>query len=66
MNKKWAIAALTRCLRTMAQTCVSTLLVSETIFEVNWKYVLGSSILAGVLCIMMCLGGLPESEDSND
>lgn len=57
---RWCKAALVRAIRTMAQTALSVIGTSTTFGEVKWELVIGSTILAGVACILTCLKGLPE------
>ena len=61
-TKKWAKAALIRAIRTMAQTAVGLIPAAVTISAVDWKVVLGTAALAGVISILTSVGGLPEVE----
>jgi len=67
--KSWIKAAGIRALKTVAQTAVATIGVSQTIGEVNWGVVASTSVLAGFLSILTSLAGLPEvpkeGEDSD-
>ena len=58
--KQWLKAALTRALKTVAQTAVATIGTSAVISEVNWEIVLSASLLAGVLSLLTSIAGLPE------
>ena len=61
MNKQFVICALTRALRTTAQTAVAMIPVAASIVEVNWPVVLGTAALAGVCSILTSIAtGLPE------
>lgn len=64
--KKWAVAALVRAIRTIAQTAVATIGTSMVLSEVNWLVVASSAVLAGVLSVLMSIQGLPEVEDNTD
>ena len=63
MNTKWLKAAAIRAVRTVAQSAIAALGCSLTIYEVDWKYVAGVSVLAGVLSMLTSLAGLPEVDD---
>ena len=59
-------ASLIRCIRTIAQTAISTIAVFSTgeimgMTDVNWWLVASASILAGILSILTSVAtGLPE------
>lgn len=56
----WAMATLIRAIRTIAQVAVATIGTTATLQEVDWALVASTSALAGILSILMALGGLPE------
>ncbi|SET71315.1 holin [Enterocloster lavalensis] len=56
----WIRAALRRSVKTMAQTAVAMLPAAVTITAVDWKTVIGTAALAGVVSILTSLVGLPE------
>ena len=58
--KKWIKAAAIRALKTVAQAAVATISTAAIISEVDWKYVISASLLAGILSILTSLAGLPE------
>ena len=58
--KQWLKAAGIRALRTVAQTAAATIGTCATMGEVNWKMVASASLLAGILSLIMSVGGLPE------
>ena len=60
--KKWAKAAAIRAVKTMAQTAVAMIPVGLAINEVDWKVVVGTAALAGVLSLLTSVAGLPEVE----
>jgi len=64
--KIWIKAAGIRALKTIAQTAVATIGVSQTIGEVNWPVVASTSVLAGFLSILTSLAGLPEVKQEGD
>ena len=59
--KKWAVAALIRAAKTMAQTAAATLSVAVVMSDVNWVMVASSTLLAGILSMLTSVGGLPIS-----
>ena len=63
MNTKWFKAAAIRAVRTVAQSAIAALGCSLTIYEVDWKYVIGVSVLSGVLSMLTSLAGLPEVDE---
>ena len=63
MNTKWLKAAAIRAVRTVAQSAIAALGCSLTIYEVDWKYVAGVSVLSGVLSMLTSLAGLPEVDE---
>jgi len=64
--KKWFKAAGIRALKTVAQTAVATIGVSQTIGEVNWGVVASTSFLAGILSLLTSCAGLPEVKEDPD
>lgn len=62
-NKDFWKAALTRAIRTIAQTAIATIGTTAFIESVNWIAVLSASALAGVLSVLTSIvTGLPETE----
>ena len=62
-DKKWWHAAGLRAIRTVAQTAVAAIGSSVLLSEVNWLMVASASVLAGILSLLMSIGGLPEVDD---
>ncbi len=60
VNKDWWNCALTRAVKTVAQTAVGTISSSALISAVDWKIVISASLLSGVVSILTSLAGLPE------
>ena len=61
MSTIWIKAALTRALRTVAQTAVAFIGAGATgFFDVDWKTCLSVCLLSGVLSILTSISGLPE------
>ena len=61
--KKWIKAASVRAIKTVAQTSVAMIPVGITIAEVDWKVVVSTSLLAGLLSILTSVAGLPEVKE---
>lgn len=59
-KKEWWKAAGLRALRTLAQTAAAIIGTAALLSEVNWAAVASASVLAGVLSLLMSIGGLPE------
>lgn len=63
INKDFIKKAGIRAIRTVCQTAVATIGCAKLLSEVNWKYVVSASILAGILSILTSIiTGLPEVE----
>lgn len=58
--KKWSKAALTRAVKTVAQTAVASVGTAAMLGEVNWIMVASAAALAGVLSLLTSVAGLPE------
>ena len=70
MNKEkviqWLKKAGIRAVKTMAQAFIASIGTALVISEVDWKYVISASILAGILSLATSLAGLPELEESEE
>lgn len=64
--KMWVKAAMIRAIKTVAQAAVAGIGVAVTMSQVDWKYIISASILAGVLSILTSLAGLPEVDMAQD
>ncbi len=60
MDKKWWKAAGVRALKTVAEAAVALIPAAATITAVDWKTVVGTAALAGVISLLMSIKGLPE------
>ncbi len=58
--KKWFKAAGIRALKTMAEAAIGTIGTSAVLSDVDWVLVASSSILAGLVCLLINIKGLPE------
>ena len=57
---EWGKKAGIRAVRTIAQAAIAGIGTAAAIGQVDWKYVLSASILAGVLSLLTSVAGLPE------
>ena len=57
---KWLKAAGIRALKTVAETAVATIGTTAVISAVDWKLVVSSSLLSGILSLLISIKGLPE------
>ena len=61
--KKWVKCAGVRAIKTVAQTAVGIIGASSVFSEVNWKIVVSSALLAGVVSLLTSIAGLPEVDN---
>ena len=61
-TQKWAKAAGIRALKTMAQTAVAVIGTGAVISAVDWKMVVSSAFVAGVVSLLTSVAGIPEVE----
>ena len=61
-TQKWAKAVGIRALKTMAQTAVAVIGTGAVISAVDWKMVVSSAIVAGVVSLLTSVAGIPEVE----
>ena len=61
--KMWIKCAGIRAIKTVAQTAVGSIGASAVFSEVNWKIVVSSAILAGVVSLLTSVAGLPEVDN---
>lgn len=57
---KWCKAAGVRAIRTMAQVAVASIGVAATMGSVDWKVVISTSVLSGIVSVLTSIGGIPE------
>lgn len=62
-TKKWMRGAAIRAVKTMAQTAVSLIPAAQMIQQVDWKVVVGTAALAGVVSVLTSIAGIPECEE---
>ena len=61
--KLWIKCAGIRAIKTVARTAVGSIGASAVFSEVNWKIVVSSALLAGVVSLLTSIAGLPEVKD---
>ena len=61
--KQWLKCATVRAVKTIAQTAVSTIVVTAMMNEVNWVAVVSASLLSGILSMLTSISGLPEVKE---
>ena len=61
-TKKWIKAAGIRAIKTMAQTAVAEIGTGAVISAVDWKMVVSSAVVAGVVSVLTSVAGIPEVE----
>ena len=59
-EKKWMKAAGIRAVKTMAQTAAATIGTTVLLSEVDWRMVISTSVLLGILSLLTSVAGLPE------
>lgn len=62
--KSWFKKASVRAVKTIAQAAIAGIGSAAVLGDVDWKYVLSASVLAGVLSIVTSIAGLPEEENN--
>ncbi len=60
IDKKWWAAAGVRAVKTIAQAAVASIGSAAVISSVDWKVVVSTSLLAGILSLLTSIAGLPE------
>ena len=62
-TQKWMKAAGIRAVKTMAQTAVAVIGTAAVVSSVDWKLVVSSAIVAGVVSLLTSVAGIPEVEE---
>lgn len=65
-TKKWIKAAGVRAVKTMAQTAVAVIGTAAVIAAVDWKVVVSSSVMAGIVSILTSVAGIPEVQEQEE
>ncbi len=64
-TRKWMKAAGIRAIRTVAQAGIAGIGTAAAMGQVDWKYVVSASVLAGVISILTSIAGIPEVSGEN-
>lgn len=59
-TKKWLKAAGVRAVKTVAQAAIAGIGTAAAMGQVDWRYVVSASVLAGVISILTSIAGIPE------
>lgn len=59
-TQKWLKAAGVRAVKTMAQAAIAGIGTAAAMGQVDWRYVVSASVLAGVLSMLTSITGIPE------
>ena len=62
--KLWTRAAAIRAIKTVCQTAVASISTAVVLSEIDWKFVVSASLLAGILSVLTSLAGLPEVDQA--
>ena len=62
---RWLKASLVRAIKTVAQTAVAVIGTAAVVDAVDWKMVISSAIVAGIVSILTSIGGIPEVEEGD-
>ena len=60
---KWIKAAGIRAVKTMAQTAVAVIGTAAVVSSVDWKLVVSSAVVAGVVSLLTSVAGIPEVKE---
>ena len=60
-TRMWMVNAGIRAVKTMAQTAVAVMGTSTVLSAIDWRMVLSSAIVAGIVSILTSVAGLPEA-----
>lgn len=62
-TKKWWKAAGIRAVKTMAQAAIAGIGTAEVMGQVDWKYVISASAVAGIISLLTSVAGIPEVKE---
>ena len=60
-TRKWMVNAGIRAVKTMAQTAVAVVGTSTVLSAIDWRMVLSSAVVAGIVSLLTSVAGLPEA-----
>ncbi len=60
---KWTKKAGVRAIKTVAQAAIAGIGTAAAMGQVDWKYVVSASLLAGILSMLTSVAGLPELKE---
>ena len=60
-TRKWMVNAGIRAVKTMAQTAVAVLGTSTVLSAIDWRMVLSSAVVAGIVSLLTSVAVLPEA-----
>lgn len=60
-TRKWMVNAGIRAVKTMAQTAVAVMGTSTVLSAIDWRMVLSSAVMAGIVSLLTSVAGLPEA-----
>ena len=60
-TSKWMVNAGIRAVKTMAQTAVAVMGTSTVLSAIDWRMVLSSAVVAGIVSLLTSVAGLPEA-----
>lgn len=62
-TEEWMKAAGIRAVKTMAQTAIATIGAAAVVSAVDWKLVVSSAALAGLVSLLTSIAGIPEVKE---
>lgn len=65
-TKEWFKATGIRAVKTMAQTAVAVIGTGAVISAVDWKMVVSSAVVAGIVSVLTSVAGIPEVPDTEE
>lgn len=65
-TQEWIKAAAVRAVKTVAQTAVALIPAAVSIEAVDWKAVIGTAVLAGIVSVLTSVAGIPEVSEAEE
>ncbi len=63
---QWTKKAGIRAIKTVAQAAIAGIGTAAAMGQVDWKYVVSASLLAGILSMLTSVAGLPELKEEKE